>query len=105
MDDEAWSNGLAKTLMVFLNGGAIPEPDPRGQQILGDSFLILFNAYHEPITFTIPGKEWGPAWIPEINTAGEMPVGQLEPDSELQVGARSTIVLRCPREPAEGATS
>jgi glycogen operon protein len=104
MDDEAWSNGLAKTLMVFLNGSAIPEPDSRGQQILGDSFLILFNAYHEPITFTIPSEEWGQVWHPEINTAGELAVDLLEPGSELQVDARSTLVLRCPRESAEGAT-
>jgi glycogen operon protein len=103
MDDEAWSNGLAKSLMVFLNGGAIPEPDPRGQQILGDSFLILFNAHYEPITFTIPGGEWGKAWVPEINTAGEPATDPFEPGSDLPVEARSTILLRCPRESPEDA--
>ncbi|MDN5795278.1 MAG: glycogen debranching protein GlgX [Intrasporangium sp.] len=105
MDEEAWRNGLAKSLMVFLNGGAIPEPDPRGQQILGDSFLVMFNAHSEPIAFTIPAEEWGRGWVPEINTAREMTAEQLEPDWMVQVEARSMVLLRCPREPAEGATS
>ncbi|HET8594182.1 MAG TPA: glycogen debranching protein GlgX [Intrasporangium sp.] len=103
MDDQAWSNGLAKSLMVFLNGDAIPEPDPRGQQIRGDSFLILFNAHYEPITFTIPGEEWGAVWIPEVNTAGETTTEQLEPEWKVEVESRSILVLRCPREPAEAA--
>ncbi|WP_347351768.1 glycogen debranching protein GlgX [Intrasporangium sp.] len=105
MDEEGWRNGLAKSLMVFLNGGAIQEPDPRGRQILGDSFLIMFNAHAEPIAFTIPAEEWGRVWVPELNTAREMTAEQLEPDWIVEVEARSMVVLRCPREPAEGATS
>jgi hypothetical protein len=41
--------------------------------------------------------------VPEINTAGELATDPFEPGSELPVEARSTILLRCPREPAEGA--
>ncbi|GAB2748526.1 glycogen debranching protein GlgX [Terrabacter koreensis] len=99
MDDEAWSNGLAKSLMVFLNGSAIPEPDPRGQTIYDDSFLVMFNAHDEPLTFTLPDDEYGAEWIPVIDTAlHDVQVNRLEPTWQIQVQPRSTVVLRCPRE-------
>ncbi|GAB3881710.1 glycogen debranching protein GlgX [Terrabacter terrigena] len=101
MDDEAWSNGLAKSLMVFLNGSAIPEPDPRGQQIFDDSFLVMFNAHDEALTFTLPDEEYGPRWVPVIDTAlHEVEENVLEPTWEIQVQPRSIVVLRCPREVA-----
>jgi isoamylase len=99
MDDEAWSDGLAKSLMVFLNGSAIPEPDPRGQKILDDSFLVMFNAHHEPLTFTLPDEEYGAHWVPVIDTAlHEVEDTTLEPTWQIQVQPRSIVVLRCPRE-------
>ena len=33
MDEAAWRDGMARSLMVFLNGDAIPAPDRRGQKI------------------------------------------------------------------------
>ncbi|WP_323099594.1 glycogen debranching protein GlgX [Intrasporangium sp. YIM S08009] len=114
MDDQAWSNGLAKSLMVFLNGSAIPEPDPRGQQILDDSFLVLFNAHYEGLSFTLPDAEYGAEWLPVIDTARQtVEESPLDPTWQVQVEAHSIVVLRCPRVPAsppvagvtEGATA
>ncbi|MEV0199507.1 glycogen debranching protein GlgX [Nonomuraea sp. NPDC050691] len=68
MTDADWNVGYAKSLAVFLNGDAITEPDRRGRPIRDDSFLLLFNAHHEPITFTIP-KDYGEMWQTEIDTA------------------------------------
>ena len=44
MTEDDWAAGYAKSLTVFLNGDAISEPDPRGERIRDDSFLLLFNA-------------------------------------------------------------
>jgi (1->4)-alpha-D-glucan 1-alpha-D-glucosylmutase len=41
--------------------------------------------------------------VPEINTAGEPATDPFEPGSDLPVEARSTILLRCPRESPEDA--
>jgi glycogen operon protein len=99
MDEEAWSNGQARSLMIFLNGSAIPEPDPRGQQILDDSFLVMFNAHDEALAFTLPDEEYGAQWIPVIDTARhEIEATPLDPTWQIQVQARSIVVLRCPRE-------
>ena len=99
MDDQAWTDGRTKTLTVFLNGAAIPEPDKRGNPIMDDSFLVMFNANDEALTFTIPDEEYGACWVPEINTAvHDVEVKELEPGWQIQVEARSVVVLRAPRE-------
>ncbi len=49
MSDEQWNVDHARTVTMFLNGDAITEPDRRGQRIVDDSFLVLFNAHHEPL--------------------------------------------------------
>ena len=45
--DSDWYAPGAKSLAVFLNGDAISEPDPRGERITDDRFLLLFNANDE----------------------------------------------------------
>ena len=50
MSDEDWAAGFAKSLGVFLNGKAIPSRGPRGERIVDDSFYVIFNAHHEPLT-------------------------------------------------------
>ncbi|MEO7449085.1 MAG: glycogen debranching protein GlgX [Humibacillus sp.] len=100
MDEEAWHSGQASSLMVFLNGSAIPGPDPRGNPMLDDSFLVIFNAFSEARTFTIPEEEYGASWVPVIDTAAqEVESNPLDAEWQLLVQPRSIVVLRCPREP------
>ncbi|MGN6613097.1 MAG: glycogen debranching protein GlgX [Angustibacter sp.] len=108
MSDEDWRNGYARSLMVFLNGAAIPEPDRRGTRIVDDSFLVVFNGHHEEIDFVLPPVEYGQGWVAELDTteafvrvevpeiAAEAGNG-LKPGSALAVGPRSVVVLRAPR--------
>ncbi|MBK8470040.1 MAG: glycogen debranching protein GlgX [Actinomycetales bacterium] len=114
MDEAAWANGFAKSLMAFLNGSAIREVDSRGERIVDDSFLVLFNAHHEPIDFTIPADAYGDEWLVEIDTAGPehdvaptrkpapkrkaaAPTSRaFAPGQILSVQARSVVVLRNP---------
>ncbi|HEU5143556.1 MAG TPA: glycogen debranching protein GlgX [Dermatophilaceae bacterium] len=102
MDEPAWANGQARSVMVFLNGAAIPEPDKRGHGIVGDSFLVLFNGHHESLAFTLPGEEYGHEWVQAINTAApSTEEGALAPESQIKVESRSVVVLRCAREVAQ----
>jgi isoamylase len=119
MSDEDWDSGFAKSIGVFLNGDAIPDPDPRGEKITDDSFLVLFNAYHEELPFTIPNRDWGDHWVVVLDTADlplrqdsaggtggtggpttltwEPGLGEGEPvkkGEQIQVGPRSLVVLR-----------
>ncbi|HEY7988334.1 MAG TPA: glycogen debranching protein GlgX [Lapillicoccus sp.] len=123
MDGEAWRDGMARSLMVFLNGDAIPAPDRRGNTVHDDSFLVVFNAHDEAITFTLPEEEYGVEWYIEVDTslsasaATHASAGAadpttaatssaaastvLEPETEFSVTARSIVVLRSPRGPEE----
>ncbi len=72
MTDEAWGEGFAKSLMVYLNGGAIRSPDPQGNPITDCSYLLLFNAHYEPLEFTFPPQSWGNRWRVMLDTAADM---------------------------------
>jgi isoamylase len=69
MTDRDWNVGFARSLAVLLNGDALPDPDPLGQQIRDDTFLILLNAHHDTVTFTTPPPNWAPAWTTILDTA------------------------------------
>ncbi|MEV4182629.1 glycogen debranching protein GlgX [Streptosporangium canum] len=95
MTDADWNVGYAKSLAVFLNGDAITEPDRRGRQITDDSFLLLFNAHHDVIKFTIP-KDYGEMWLTEIDTAMPITVDTriCRAGEDVPVVGRSVRVLR-----------
>ena len=56
MTQRDWERGDALALGVFLNGEEIPTQRREGEPIVDDSFLLLFNAWHEPMTFTLPPR-------------------------------------------------
>jgi len=101
MSEEDWRAGFAKSLGVFLNGDAIPTPNERGERVVDQSFYMMFNAHHEPLTFTLPEAKWGTRWTQLLNTheQGELlSEDKLGPEllagGELTVQAWSTILLR-----------
>jgi glycogen operon protein len=96
MDDDDWESGFAKSVTVFLNGEAIPEPDPRGERIVDDSFFLLFNAHFEPIEFSLPQGEYGESFEVVIDTAAPLPLEdrRAKPGTPFGVEARSVVVLK-----------
>lgn len=108
MTEEDWSMEFGKSLMVHLNGQAIAEPDVHGRKVEDDSFLLCFNAHHEPITFTLPLRHnvmhvepaEEQAWTIVIDTSeetgGRPELTTLQPGDELEVAARSVVVLQRP---------
>jgi len=98
MTDQDWQTGFARTVGVFLNGQAIPTPDARGEPIVDDSFYILFNAYWEPLRFTLPTCGWGDRWVTVIDTNEPVPdlreQHQHRAGEAMEVEARSMVVLR-----------
>ena len=69
MSDEDWTVGQATSLAVFLNGQAIPSPGPRGERIVDDSFLVLFNARADPLDFVVPDGLGGSRWEVVLDTS------------------------------------
>ena len=68
MSDEDWSNSEARCFGLRLAGDAIEELDDRGNRIVDDTLLILLNAYHEPIPFTLPAHRRKMRWEVVVDT-------------------------------------
>jgi len=94
MTDREWRDGHLASVGVFLNGEAISEPGPRGEPVRDDSFLLLFNALAEPVTFRLPGPAYAPGWELVVDTSGRREAPVLRPGTAADVPARTTIVLR-----------
>ena len=85
---EDWDSGFGKSIAVFVNGEAIPEPDARGERVTDDSFLLCFNAHDEALDFVIPDQGYAEKWTAALDTADAR--GQ----TELVAGAGETVSLQ-----------
>jgi glycogen operon protein len=86
-----------RTVGMFLNGEEIAAPGPRGERVQDDSFLVLFNAHHEDVTFTLPTRRFGDRWELEFTTAepnAEPASLVILARSEVSVTARSVMLLK-----------
>ena len=95
MSEEAWRRGYAKSLAVYLNGKAIETPDERGERVIDDSFLVLFNAHSKAVHFTMPddlrGLEWQIVLYSAMGLTPELPV---EAPESGDVAGWSVMVLK-----------
>ncbi|MFO7812701.1 MAG: glycogen debranching protein GlgX [Pelovirga sp.] len=96
MQEKNWGKGFVKSLGIYLNGAAIPNPNPKGEPVTDDNFYLIFNAHYEALEFTLPGSDWGKSWTREFDTdkcwsnTGET----LEAGTDIKVKARSIDVFR-----------
>ncbi|MDO4613917.1 MAG: glycogen debranching protein GlgX [Actinomycetaceae bacterium] len=102
MSETDWNEASARSVMIFLNGNAIREPDDRGRRIVDDDFVLMFNASPDPVDFTIPGGAYGKEWFEVVNTyspavTAAEPVSHVGGDT-VRLEGRSTLVLRNPKE-------
>ncbi|MCU0491291.1 MAG: glycogen debranching protein GlgX [Chloroflexaceae bacterium] len=98
MTDEEWSNGLVRSVGMLLNGQLMDERDERGQPVQDDVLLLLLNAYHEHIPFTLPGAADGTPWEVLLDTdkPGGEPEGErhFAPGQNYTLCGRSLVLLR-----------
>jgi isoamylase len=93
---EDWGAAFGKSIAVFLNGDAIPEPDARGERVTDESFLLCFNGHDQALDFVIPEIEYATSWTAALDTADptgatDLVVGAGE---KISMQARSLLVLR-----------
>jgi glycogen operon protein len=99
MTQRDWKREDSHVLGVFLNGEELQEATVEGDEVVDESFLLLFNAHHEDVEFTLPVASFGARWYCELSTAepmlesGARDYGARE---KLEVRSRSVYVLRRP---------
>ena len=103
MTDADWDDGSALALGLYLDGSGDPDRAADGTMLADDDFLVLVNAWWQPLSFTIPATRAGQAWQPEIDTYDPVrtaAAAQLRAGGQQAVDPRSIVVLRGPRPPA-----
>jgi len=68
-----WNDASALAVTVYLDGSDSPDRAADGSLLIDDDFLILVNAWWEPLTFTIPVTRPPQdaaqrTWLPELDT-------------------------------------
>jgi glycogen operon protein len=101
MTNADWQKADAHVLGVFLNGRGLGSVDPYGEPIVDSSFVLLVNAHHEDVVFSLPPRRFGPRWQVELSTAyPHAPATVLTARGSAHVTARSMLLLRQPDPPS-----
>lgn len=96
-------NTDARCLGMVLPGDQITEADEQGNRIVGDTFAILFNSYHEAVSFRLGAHRRDVRWVCVFDTAvPEAGARSFDHASQYPLQAHSVAVLRAesvaPRE-------
>jgi glycogen operon protein len=108
MTEADWTSPHLRCLGVVLVGYSSDVCDQRGRPIHDDSFMLLFNAYHAPVSFVLAGRE-GVGWERLLDTREEdgflhTPTSH-EAGDEFKVEAHSVCLFRHAAGSVEDARS
>ena len=71
MTQADWEDRNALAIGVYLDGSDAPDTGPDGRPLFDDDFLVLVNAWWEPLQFTIGDCRPGLEWVTEIDSYDE----------------------------------
>jgi isoamylase len=94
MTQREWQSSETRTLGVFLNGHEIRSRTAQGEEVVDDSFLLLFNADPERVAFTLPTRRFGVHWQVELATGDGAPGEPVGARAPVAVQGRSLTLLR-----------
>jgi glycogen operon protein len=98
MSDDDWNNPESRCFALRLAGDAIEESDARGNAIVDDTLLILLNAYHEPVPFTLPAHRRKVRWQVILDTYdGKTAHRSMRGGETYDLKARSLALLCLPK--------
>jgi glycogen operon protein len=92
-----WDDPDARSIAVYFDGADDPDRAPDGTPLVDDDFLLLINAWWEPLNFGIPQTRPDQTWHGEIDTyepPGDPEVAKFVGGDTVTVGPRSLRVLR-----------
>ncbi len=93
--DHTWTSPEVRCLGVRLNGDAINDANERGERIVGDTLVLMFNAGPASIPFVLPTTQPAERWETLLDTADPwMPPRRLRAGDRYELQPRSMAVLR-----------
>jgi len=100
MSDAEWDQAFVRCLGMCLPGRALEEKDERGRPLVDDDLLVLINAHHEEIPFSLPSLDGAPGWEAVVDThydSGIAPEARHAPGTLYPLQGRSVALLAQPR--------
>ncbi|HVO64100.1 MAG TPA: glycogen debranching protein GlgX [Terriglobales bacterium] len=68
MTDEEWKQSSARCLGIFFTGEGLGDSGPRGEPVTDDNFLLILNAHHEDLPFSLPALKAEGTWRAIVDT-------------------------------------
>jgi glycogen operon protein len=94
MTESEWTTEWTRSMGLMLNGKTLQVSDDEGNPLEDDSFLILVNAFHEGVEFTLPPAPNGTPWCLVMDTQNiEDPFKHMKVGEKVIVGGRSMMVF------------
>jgi glycogen operon protein len=97
MTEQKWEQDFARCLGMYLAGGGLLETDERSRPIVDSDLLVLFNAHHERIDFTLPQFAPDSRWLVVLDTTHDNGLAKsvvYEPQSIYPLQGRSLALLK-----------
>ncbi|CAA7625646.1 glycogen debranching enzyme [Candidatus Terasakiella magnetica] len=97
MTEADWTLPYARSLAFVLGGESCILDNLGGGREKDDTFLVMLNAYHETIPYTLPPTSLGRAWEVVVDTADPTAMdaaNHWEASTRFPLKARSLVVLR-----------
>ncbi|WP_183560367.1 glycogen debranching protein GlgX [Mucilaginibacter sp. SP1R1] len=97
MTDDNWTHDFAKSVAVFLNGLGLHSVNAEGDEVVDDSFYIIFNAHDEALNYKLPKTAYAKNWELLINTCKEQfdeAPPKYKAEDTIQVEGRSVVLLQ-----------
>ena len=91
---EGWRAPDGRALAAFLNGDGIAGRDARGEPIKDDSFFLILNGSHSPVSVMLPAALGSESWTTVIDTASHVaPASSFGPGDSVVVDGPSVVLL------------
>jgi isoamylase len=94
MTSADWVDPLARSVALAIDGATDPDVGKDGTPMEDDDFLVLVNAWWEPLAFQLPADVATRQWQVVCDSFDPARTGNAA--TSIEVGPRSMVVLRSP---------
>jgi glycogen operon protein len=108
MDDSDWADPSALSVAIYLDGSDDPDRAEDGTLMVDDDFMVMVNAWWEPLEFVLPPTRPGAEWHAEIDSydpAAPAGAAHRHAGDQVTVGPRSVAVFRATPLPNQGCSA
>jgi len=92
--DDVWNASWNRSIALLLNGRTLEITNEEGAPVIDDSFLILVNASHEGVEYTLPPSPSGNPWNQLMSTENmDAPFENVTTGERLILGGRCFKLL------------